>query len=152
MGSGPFPTELKDETGDNLRTAGNEFGSTTGRPRRCGWLDLVALKYSIMLNGVTEMIMMKADVLDHFEILKVCVGYEIDGEVTESFPFELNDRVKPVYVELPGWNTSLTEIKKASDFPQELTHYIRFIEEETGVPVTIASVGPNRDQTIRIAR
>lgn len=152
VGSGPFPTELKDETGDNLRTAGNEFGSTTGRPRRCGWLDLVALKYSIMLNGVTEMIMMKADVLDHFEILKVCVGYEIDGEVTESFPFELNDRVKPVYVELPGWNTSLTEIKKASDFPQELTHYIRFIEEETGVPVTIASVGPNRDQTIRIAR
>ena len=150
VGSGPFPTELRDETGEALRKAGNEFGSTTGRPRRCGWLDLVALKYAIMLNGVTEMIMMKADVLDQFEILRVCVGYEINGEVTEAFPFDLDDRVTPVYVEVPGWNTSLTGIRNAADVPEELRRYIRFIEEETGVPVTIASVGPNRDQTIRI--
>jgi adenylosuccinate synthase len=150
VGSGPFPTELNDETGDAIRQAGNEFGSTTGRPRRCGWLDLVALKYAIMLNGVTEMIMMKADVLDQFDLLKVCVGYEINGEVVESFPFEIDDRLKPVYVELPGWNTSLTGIRKAIDFPEELVRYIRFIEDETGVPITIASVGPNRDQTIRI--
>lgn len=150
VGSGPFPTELNDETGNAIRQAGNEFGSTTGRPRRCGWLDLVALKYAIMLNGVTEMIMMKADVLDQFDLLKVCVGYEINGEVVESFPFEIDDRLKPVYVELPGWNTSLTGIRKAIDFPEELVRYIRFIEDETGVPITIASVGPNRDQTIRI--
>ena len=103
-----------------------------------------------MLNGVTEMIMMKADVLDQFDLLKVCVGYEINGEVVESFPFEIDDRLKPVYVELPGWNTSLTGIRKAIDFPEELVRYIRFIEDETGVPITIASVGPNRDQTIRI--
>lgn len=148
VGMGPFPTELKDETGDLLRQAGHEFGSTTGRPRRCGWLDLVALKYSIMLNGVSEMIMMKADVLDQFDIINVCVGYEIDGEVMESFPFELNARLKPIYVELPGWKTDLTKIKGEKDFPKELVNYIRFIEEETGVPITIVSVGPNREQTI----
>ncbi len=148
VGMGPFPTELLDETGANLRKAGNEFGSTTGRPRRCGWLDLVALKYSIMLNGVTQLIMMKADVMDQFETIKICVGYEIDGETVEHFPFELNDDVKPVYVEMPGWQTDLTKIKHQDEFPEELNNYINFIEEEMGVPVTIASVGPNRAQTI----
>lgn len=148
VGMGPFPTELKDETGASLRKAGNEYGSTTGRPRRCGWLDLVALKYSIMLNGVTQLIMMKADVLDQFETIKICVGYEIEGETVEHFPFELNDDVKPVYVELPGWQTDLTKIKHQDEFPEELNNYINFIEEEVGIPVTIASVGPNREQTI----
>lgn len=148
VGMGPFPTELLDGTGDNLRKAGHEFGSTTGRPRRCGWLDLVALKYSVMLNGVTELIMMKADVLDDFDFIKVCVGYEIDGDVVEKFPFELNDHVKPVFVELPGWKTDLTVIKNQNEFPEELNNYINFIEDEMGIPVTIASVGPNREQTI----
>jgi adenylosuccinate synthase len=148
VGMGPFPTELHDETGKKLRDAGNEYGSTTGRPRRCGWLDLVALKYSVMLNGVTELIMMKADVLDTFETVKICVGYEIDGEVVEHFPFELSDDVKPVFVELPGWETDLTKIKNQDEFPEELNNYISFIEDEMGIPVTIASVGPNREQTI----
>ncbi len=148
VGMGPFPTELHDETGEELRRAGNEFGSTTGRPRRCGWLDLVALKYSVMLNGVTELIMMKADVLDQFETIKICVGYEIDGKTVEHFPFELNDDVKPVYVELPGWKTDLTDIRHQNEFPEEFNNYIDFIEKEMGIPVTIASVGPNRAQTI----
>ncbi len=148
VGMGPFPTELIDETGERLRKSGNEFGSTTGRPRRCGWLDLVALKYSVMLNGVSQLIMMKADVLDQFETIKICVGYEINGETVEYFPFELNDDVKPVYVELPGWLTDLTKIKHQNEFPEELNNYINFIEEEMGIPVTIASVGPNRGQTI----
>ena len=148
VGMGPFPTELLDETGKKLRDAGNEYGSTTGRPRRCGWLDLVALKYSVMLNGVTELIMMKGDVLDDFETIKICVGYEINGEVVEQFPFELTDDVKPVYVELPGWKTDLTEIKDQNEFPEELNNYISFIEDEMKIPVSIASVGPNREQTI----
>lgn len=148
VGMGPFPTELLDKTGEKLRDAGHEYGATTGRPRRCGWLDLVALKYSVMLNGVTELIMMKADVLDDFDTIKICVGYEIDGEVVEHFPFELNDDVKPVYVELPGWKTDLTKIKSQNEFPEELNNYINFIEDEMGIPVTIASVGPNREQTI----
>ena len=148
VGMGPFPTELLDETGEKIRKEGHEYGATTGRPRRCGWLDLVALKYSVMLNGVTELIMMKADVLDTFDFIKVCVGYEIDGEVVEKFPFELNDHVKPVYVELPGWKTDLTSIRDQNEFPEELNNYINFIEDEMGIPVTIASVGPNREQTI----
>lgn len=148
VGMGPFPTELHDETGQKLRDAGHEYGSTTGRPRRCGWLDLVALKYSTMLNGVTELIMMKADVLDSFDTIKVCVGYEIDGEVVEHFPFELTDSVKPVYVELPGWETDLTKIKSQNEFPEQLNNYISFIEDEMKIPVSIASVGPNREQTI----
>jgi adenylosuccinate synthase len=148
VGMGPFPTELMEETGEKLRKAGNEFGSTTGRPRRCGWLDLVALKYSVMLNGVTQLIMMKADVLDEFETIKICTGYEINGEVVEHFPFELDDTVKPVYTELPGWKTDLTAIKDQNEFPEELNNYINFIEEEMGIPITIASVGPNRAQTI----
>ena len=131
-----------------MRDVGREYGSTTGRPRRCGWLDLVALKYSIMLNGVTELIMMKADVLDKFETIKICVGYEINGEIVEKFPFELNDDVKPVYVELPGWQADLTKLTSQNEFPEEFNNYINFIEEQVGVPITIASVGPNRAQTI----
>ncbi len=148
VGMGPFPTELLNETGETLRSAGHEYGATTGRPRRCGWLDLVALKYSVMLNGVTQLIMMKADVLDQFETIKICIGYEIDGEVVEHFPFELDEKVIPVYAELPGWQTDLTKIKDQNEFPEELNNYINFIEEEMGIPVTIASVGPNREQTI----
>ncbi len=148
VGMGPFPTELHDEVGEKLRKAGNEYGSTTGRPRRCGWLDLVALKYAIMIDGVTELFMMKADVLDDFDTIKVCVGYEMNGEVTRKFPFELNDSVKPVYVELPGWKTDLTRLTHENEFPEEFNNYLSFIEEETGLPVTIASVGPNRAQTI----
>jgi len=150
VGMGPFPTELFDLDGQNMRDVGREYGSTTGRPRRCGWLDLVALKYSIMLNGVSELIMMKADVMDKFETIKVCVGYEIAGEVTEKFPFELNDQVKPVFVELPGWQTDLTQLTSQDEFPEEFNNYINFIEEQVGVPITIASVGPNRAQTIRM--
>lgn len=148
VGMGPFPTELFDLDGQNMREVGREYGSTTGRPRRCGWLDLVALKYSIMLNGVTELIMMKADVLDLFETIKICVAYEIAGETIEKFPFELNDQVKPVYVELPGWQTDLTRLTSQNEFPEEFNNYINFIEEQVGVPITIASVGPNRAQTI----
>ncbi len=148
VGMGPFPTELFDETGTELRDAGKEYGSTTGRPRRCGWLDLVALKYSVMLNGVTELIMMKGDVLDKFDTIKICVGYEINGEVVEHFPFELTDDVKPVFVELPGWKTDLTQIKHQNEFPEELNNYISFIEDEMKIQVSIASVGPNREQTI----
>lgn len=150
VGMGPFPTELHDQTGSDLRKAGNEFGSTTGRPRRCGWLDLVALKYSVMLNGATQLIMMKADVLDQFESIKICVAYEVNGKTIEDFPFELNDDVQPVYVELPGWQTDLTKIRHQDEFPEELNNYINFIEEEMGIPVTIASVGPNREQTIML--
>jgi adenylosuccinate synthase len=148
VGMGPFPTELFDQDGQNMREVGREYGSTTGRPRRCGWLDLVALKYSIMLNGVTELIMMKADVLDNFETIKICMGYEIDGQVTDKFPFELNDQVKPVYTELPGWQSDLTQLTSQDEFPEEFNNYINFIEEQVGVPITIASVGPNRAQTI----
>lgn len=148
VGMGPFPTEQFGATGNKLRDAGHEYGSTTGRPRRCGWLDLVALKYATMLNGVTELIMMKADVLDSFEKIKVCTSYESDGEVIEHFPFEINDKIKPVCVELPGWKTDLTKIKSQSEFPEELSNYISFIENEMGIPISITSVGPNREQTI----
>jgi adenylosuccinate synthase len=150
VGSGPFPTELFDEDGQKMRDVGREYGSTTGRPRRCGWLDLVALKYSVMLNGVTELIMMKADVLDLFETIKICVGYDINGEVTEKFPFELNDGVQPVYIELPGWQTDLTQLTDQNEFPEEFNNYINYIEEQVGIPISIASVGPNRAQTIHL--
>lgn len=148
VGMGPFPTELVEETGQKLRDKGNEYGSTTGRPRRCGWLDLVALKYSIMLNGVTELIMMKTDVLDSFKSIKICTAYKVDGELTDEFPYELDDNVIPVYEEFLGWNRDLTKLTKEEDFPVELTDYIKFIEAQTGIPVKIVSVGPNRAQTI----
>lgn len=148
VGMGPFPTELFDHEGDTLRNIGNEFGSTTGRPRRCGWIDLVALKYSIMINGVTDLIMMKADVLDKFETIKACVAYNVNGKEVTEFPYELNENVVPIYKELPGWNQDLTNITTEDEFPDALKAYIKFIEDETGVPVTIVSVGPKRRQTI----
>ena len=148
VGMGPFPTELFDNTGQQLRDKGNEYGSTTGRPRRCGWLDLVALNYSIMINGVTDLIMMKADVMDEFDTIKVCTGYNINGNITSDFPFELNEKVKPEYIELPGWKCDITKLTSEKEFPEELKSYIKFIEEKTGVNVSIISVGPNRQQTI----
>lgn len=148
VGMGPFPTELYDEIGQNLRDMGHEYGSTTGRPRRCGWLDLVALNYAIMVNGATHLIMMKADVLDQFETIKVCTHYEINGTLTQELPYELNDSVKPVYKEFKGWKSDLTKLTSEDQFPKELSEYIQFIEAETGVPVYIVSVGPNRAQTI----
>ena len=148
VGSGPFPTELLDETGETLRRIGNEFGSTTGRPRRCGWLDLVALRYAIMIDGVTDLIMMKADVMDQFETIKVCTSYNISGVKTKNFPNEIDDQVIPVYEELEGWQTDLTEVDSTSKFPKALNDYIQFIEDDLKVPITIISVGPNRSQTI----
>lgn len=148
VGSGPFPTELFDETGDLLRKNGFEFGSVTGRPRRCGWVDLVALKYAIMVNGVTQLIMMKSDVMDSFETIKACVAYKIDGVETEQFPFDLNDGAEPVYVELPGWKTDMTKMQSEDEFPEEFNAYLAFLEEELEVPIKIVSVGPDRDQTI----
>ncbi len=150
VGMGPFPTELHDDVGQKLRDAGNEYGSTTGRPRRCGWLDLVALNYSIMINGVTELMMMKTDVLDEFDTIRVCTAYKVNGKETTEFPSNLEAEIEPVYVELPGWKENLTGISHQNEFPEELNAYINFIEEETGVPVSIVSVGPNRDQTIEI--
>lgn len=148
VGSGPFPTELFDETGDKLRELGFEFGSVTGRPRRCGWIDLVALRYAIMINGVTQLIMMKSDVLDSFDTIKACVAYSVDGEETRDFPFEINDTVKPVYKELNGWQTDMSRVRSEKDFPVEFSAYISFLERELGVKITIVSVGPDREQTI----
>ena len=148
VGSGPFPTELNDATGQKLRDVGNEYGSTTGRPRRCGWLDLVALKYAIMIDGVTELIMMKADVLDGFDSIEVCTQYNIDGQLTEDFPYELGGNVVPVYESLPGWKKPLTGVTSEKDFPVALSNYISFIESKLHVPVSIVSVGPDRSQTI----
>ena len=148
VGSGPFPTELFDATGDALCNKGHEFGSVTGRKRRCGWIDLVALKYAVMINGVTKLIMMKSDVLDDFDTIKACVAYEVDGETIDYFPYELSDKVKPVYKELPGWKTDMTSMKKESEFPQAFNDYIDFLEDELNVPIKIVSVGPDREQTI----
>ena len=148
VGSGPFPTELFDETGELMRKNGNEFGSVTGRPRRCGWIDLVALRYAIMINGVTQLIMMKSDVMDDFDTIKACVAYDIDGTETENFPFEISDDVKPVYVELPGWKTDMTKMQSEDEFPEEFNAYLSFLEETLGVNIKIVSVGPDRAQTI----
>ena len=148
VGSGPFPTELNDATGQKIRDIGHEFGSTTGRPRRCGWLDLVALKYAIMIDGVTELIMMKADVLDNFDSIDVCTKYKIDGQLTEDFPYELDGNVEPIYETLPGWNKPLTGVTSENNFPVELSSYIKFIEAKLHVPISIVSVGPDRSQTI----
>jgi adenylosuccinate synthase len=136
--------------GDSLRNKGNEFGSTTGRPRRCGWIDLLALRYSIMLNGVTQLVMTKADVLDSFESIKVAKAYERNGEVLEHFPFELSDDIKPVFIELPGWKKDISGIRKKSDFPVEFQQYIDFLEKELEVPITYVSVGPDREQIIKM--
>ena len=148
VGSGPFPTELFDETGDAMRKIGFEFGSVTGRPRRCGWVDLVALKYAVMINGVTQLIMMKSDVMDGFDTIKACVAYKIDGVETEQFPYDLNDGAEPVFVEMPGWKTDMTKMQSEDEFPEEFNAYLNFLEEELEVPIKIVSVGPDRDQTI----
>ena len=148
VGAGPFPTELKDETGDKMCTLGREFGSVTGRKRRCGWIDLVALKYAIMIDGVTQLIMMKSDVLDSFETIKACVAYKIDGKETNEFPFDICEEVEPVYVEMPGWQVDMTKMVSEDEFPEEFNAYLSFLEEELGVPVKIVSVGPDREQTI----
>ena len=148
VGSGPFPTELFDETGQQMRDLGREYGSVTGRPRRCGWIDLVALRYTVMLNGVTRLVMMKSDVLDSFETIKVCVAYNVDGEETEDLPFDITGKIEPVYAELPGWKTDMTNVQSEDEFPEEFNAYLSFLEEELGVPIAIVSVGPNRAQTI----
>lgn len=148
VGSGPFPTELFDEDGDNLRKLGFEFGSVTGRPRRCGWLDLVALRYAIMIDGVTQLIMMKSDVLDTFEIIKACVAYKVNGEIITDFPFEVSDAIEPVYKEMPGWKTDMTKMQKESELPQSFSNYIDFLEKELNIPISIVSLGPDRAQTI----
>lgn len=133
VGAGPFPTELFDETGDRLGQLGHEFGAVTGRKRRCGWIDLVALKYAIMVNGVTKLIMMKSDVLDTFDTVKACVAYKINGQETEEFPFDICEEVEPVYVELPGWKTDMTQMTLEDEFPEEFNAYINFLEEELGL-------------------
>ena len=150
VGSGPFPTELDNEVGEKMRQIGGEFGATTGRSRRCGWLDLPALKYSCMINGVTELNIMKLDVLSHFEVIKVCVGYNYRGEVyKDTIPFDLSDKdIKPIYKELKGWNVDITECKNYEELPQEAKDYISFILTEVNIPITRISVGPDRIQTI----
>lgn len=148
VGSGPFPTELIDETGETMRRVGSEFGATTGRPRRCGWLDLPALKYAIMVNGVTRLIMTKADVLSVFDSIKVCTHYLTDGRLVDYMPYRIDEQTLPQYTELRGWKKDLTCIKSESGFPPELQAYIAYIESETGVPVSVVSVGPDREQTI----
>jgi adenylosuccinate synthase len=150
VGSGPFPTELLNDTGELLRKNGNEFGATTGRPRRCGWLDLPALNYSILLNGVSQLIMMKADVLSGFDTIKVATAYKLaSGEVTEDFPYDIETVTDILYDELPGWTESdLDGVKTKEKLPETLVNYIAYIEEKTGVPVSVISLGPNRDQTI----
>ena len=148
VGSGPFPTELFDETGAKIRAIGHEYGAVTGRERRCGWLDLVALRYTIMLNGVTQLIMMKSDVLDDFDTIKVCNEYRVNGELTKDFPFSVEANVEPVYTEMEVWKTDMTGITSEAEFPAAFKNYIAYIERELGVPVTIVSVGPDRAQTI----
>ena len=148
VGSGPFPTELFDETGEKLRKIGNEFGAVTGRPRRCGWLDLVALKYAVMLSGVTDLIMMKSDCLDSFETIKVCTSYIVDGQPSDQWPYDTFADIKPVYTEFKGWNTDLTHCTKEEDLPAAFKEYIRFMENYLEVPIRIISVGPDREATI----
>jgi adenylosuccinate synthase len=149
VGSGPFPTELDDELGEKIRQIGREFGSTTGRPRRTGWLDLVALKYAVEVNGVTQLMMMKADVLSGLDSLEVCTSYRYRGEEVDHLPYRLDAQLlEPVYQSLPGWSEDLTGVRKTSDLPDTLTSYVRFIEEFTGVPVVLVSVGPDREQTL----
>lgn len=148
VGSGPFPTELLDATGDELRKRGHEFGSTTGRPRRCGWLDLVALKYAIMLNGVTQLFMTKADVLSGFDTIRVCTAYKVNGQLTDRVPYVSDAGIEPVYRELPAWKENLCGVTRVEEFPKELTGYITFLEKELNLPISIVSVGPDRKQII----
>ena len=146
--SGPFPTELFDETGERIRQIGHEFGAVTGRPRRTGWLDLVALKYTVMIDGVTDLIMMKSDCLDTFETIKVCTSYIVDGKETDKFPFDTAAEITPVYTEFKGWNQDLTGIRREEDLPQAFKDYVKFMEDYLGVPIRIISLGPDREATI----
>ncbi|MBO0341604.1 MAG: adenylosuccinate synthase [Bacteroidota bacterium] len=149
VGSGPFPTELFDEDGAKMAKIGNEFGATTGRPRRCGWLDLVALKYAVQINGVTELMMMKADVLSGFDTIKVCTSYKYKGEEIQHLPYNIEEEyVTPIYTEMKGWSKDLTKLTKAEDLPATLNDYIAFLEKQLNVPIKIVSVGPDRLQTI----
>ncbi|MBK5214051.1 MAG: adenylosuccinate synthase [Flavobacteriaceae bacterium] len=149
VGSGPFPTELFDEVGEKMAKIGNEFGAVTGRPRRCGWLDLVALRYAVQVNGVTQLIMMKADVLSGFETLKVCTAYNYKGKTIHHFPYNIEaENVTPIFTEMKGWKADLTKMSEASQLPQTLNDYINFLEKELEVPIKIVSVGPDRKQTI----
>ena len=148
VGAGPFPTELFDETGKKIRDLGHEYGAVTGRERRCGWIDLVQLRYSVMVDGVTELIMMKSDVLDTFETIKACVAYELpDGTQTQDFPYKIDD-VKPVYKEFRGWKKDMTQCRSAAEFPQEFRDYVAFLEEYLETKIGIISIGPDREQTI----
>jgi adenylosuccinate synthase len=148
VGSGPFPTELFDNTGDSLRNTGHEFGSTTGRPRRCGWLDLPALKYSIMINGITQLFMTKADVLSGFKTVKICTSYRVDQKECPEIPFSNDSVIEPVYTDMIGWEEDISGIREFNELPEALKKYIEFIEKQTGIPVTIVSVGPDREETI----
>ena len=148
VGAGPFPTELFDETGKQIRAIGHEYGAVTGRERRCGWIDLVALRYTIMLNGVTQLLMMKSDVLDTFPVIKACTAYRVNGELTRDFPFSIDKNVEPVYEEFPGWQTDLTHCTKQEELPAAFIHYVNFLERELGTPIKIISVGPDREATI----
>jgi len=149
VGSGPFPTELFDETGRTIRNLGHEYGAVTGRERRCGWIDLVALRYAIMINGVTQLIMMKSDVLDGFDTIRACVAYKVNGVETRDFPFSIEEgSIEPVYVDIPGWKTPMTAITSEKQFPRAFSDYIHFLEKELATPITIVSVGPDRTQTI----
>ena len=149
VGAGPFPTELNDATGETLRRIGHEFGATTGRPRRTGWLDLVALRYAVMMNGTTSLIMMKSDVLNGLDTIRICVGYRMGGKQIDYFPFEAaGEPIEPVYRDFKGWQTDISSCRTYDSLPAELKAYIAFIEQQTGVPVDIVSVGPDRDATI----
>ena len=148
VGSGPFPTELFDEDGETLRRIGHEYGATTGRPRRCGWLDLVALKYAVMMSGVSDLIMMKSDVLDGFDTIKVAVAYKEGDKILDSFPYDGGVNIEPVYKEFPGWKAPLSGLRRFEDFPQAFKDYIAFIEAETGCRISIVSVGPDRNATV----
>lgn len=148
VGSGPFPTELFDETGEKLRRVGNEYGAVTGRPRRCGWLDLVALRYTVMLNGVTDLIMMKSDCLDDFDAIQVCTSYKVDGKETDQVPFDIAAPIEPVYTRFEGWKTDLTGIRREKDLPKAFLDYIAFMERYLKVRISVISLGPDRDATI----
>jgi adenylosuccinate synthase len=148
VGCGPFPTELLDETGSMLRNLGHEFGATTGRPRRCGWLDLPAMKYSIMINGITQLFMTKADVMSGFELIRICTAYKIDGKICTELPFNTDSVIEPVYTEFEGWKEVISGCRKYDDLPATLKRYVEFVEQETKVPVTMVSVGPDREETI----
>ncbi len=151
VGSGPFPTELLDETGDFLRNAGNEFGSTTGRPRRCGWIDLVALQFACMINGVTQIVMTKADILDGLSELKVCTGYEVNGEEKNYVPFQMNRlNIKPVYKNFEGWNTLISEVSSYKNMPEKMKTYINYMNDHLKIPVNYISNGPGREQIVAV--